>query len=127
MPTGARVFIVLGTIVALIGVGLGALGAHRLQAYIAPNMLPVWYTAVEYQMYHALGLMVLGVVSIQLPRSAPLKWAGALMAAGILLFSGSLYLYAFSGFRPLGRIAPAGGLCFIVAWAMFAWAVARGR
>jgi len=82
-------------------------------------MLAVWHTGIEYHIFHALGLLAVGIVTTQLPESAPLKWAGWLMLAGIVLFSGSLYTLALSGERWLGALTPVGGLAFLAAWALF--------
>ena len=126
MPGSAKLWISLGAVAALTGVALGAFGAHALKVQLAGDMLAVWRTAVEYQMYHALGLLAIGVLALHLPRSVPLKWAGALMATGIVLFSGSLYVISLTGLRGLGVITPVGGLAFIAGWAALAWAVLRG-
>ena len=125
MPNSAKLFISLGALAALIGVALGAFGAHALKARLAEDMLAVWRTAVEYQMYHALGMLVVGALAFHLPRSVPLKYAGALMAIGIVLFSGSLYVLSLTGMRGLGAVTPIGGVAFILGWASLAWAVLR--
>jgi uncharacterized membrane protein YgdD (TMEM256/DUF423 family) len=88
-------------------------------------MFGAWHTAVEYHVFHALGLLAVGLTAAQLPGSAPLKWSGWLMLAGIALFSGSLYALALSGERWLGAITPVGGLAFLAAWALFVAAVLR--
>ncbi|MSQ71536.1 MAG: DUF423 domain-containing protein [Betaproteobacteria bacterium] len=126
MPRSAKLCISIGAVAALIGVALGAFGAHALKGHLGGDMLVVWRTAVEYQMVHALGLFAVGLLALHLPKSAPLKWAGFLMAAGIVLFSGSLYVLALTGMRGLGAITPFGGLAFIAGWAALVWAVLRG-
>jgi len=113
-----------GALAGMTGVMLGAFGAHALRARLAPEMLAVYQTAVGYQLWHALALIGVGLLSFHLPASAPLRWAGALLALGILLFSGSLYLLTLGGVRA-GLVTPAGGVCWIVAWALLAWAVLR--
>jgi len=125
MTTGARVFLIAGGVAALLAVALGAFGAHALKTRIAPDMLAVWHTGIEYHIFHALGLLAVGIVAVQLPDSAPLKWAGWLMLAGIVLFSGSLYLLALTGERWLGAVTPVGGLAFLAAWALFVAAVVK--
>ncbi|MBI2318702.1 MAG: DUF423 domain-containing protein [Betaproteobacteria bacterium] len=125
MPATARLFLALGAIAMLAAVGLGAFGAHALKARLAPEMLAVYHTGVEYHVYHALGLLAVGLVALQVPESNWLYACGWLMAAGILLFSGSLYALALTGFRALGAITPFGGLAFMLAWALFAVAVFR--
>jgi uncharacterized membrane protein YgdD (TMEM256/DUF423 family) len=82
-------------------------------------MLAVWHTGVEYHLFHALGLIAVGAVSAHLPDSAPLRWSGWAMLAGIVLFSGSLYALALSGERWLGAVTPIGGVAFLAAWALF--------
>jgi uncharacterized membrane protein YgdD (TMEM256/DUF423 family) len=126
MAAGARLFLALGGVAALLAVALGAFGAHALKSRVPAEMLAVWHTGIEYHVLHALGLLAVGLVAAQLPESALLKWSGWLMLAGILLFSGSLYALALSGERWLGAVTPVGGLAFIAAWAVFTAAVLRG-
>ncbi len=125
-PGIARLFIATGCIAALLAVALGAFGAHALKARIAPELIAVYRTGVEYHFYHALGLILLGLAAFNLPDSVWLRAAGWTMLAGIVLFSGSLYLLALTGLRWLGAITPIGGAAFIVAWGLFA-AAALGR
>ena len=125
MTPAARLFIVMGALAAALAVALGAFGAHALRAKLPPDLLAVYRTGVEYHFYHALGLVLVGVAAQHLPESGPLKAAGWLMAAGIVLFSGSLYVLATSGVRALGMVTPVGGVAFIAAWALFAWALLR--
>ncbi|WP_340120844.1 DUF423 domain-containing protein [Methylobacter svalbardensis] len=109
-------FLLLGALSALIGVGMGAFGAHGLKTVISPEMLAVYQTGVTYQMYHALGLIGIALINQQAPDSKLLHWAGRLMFSGILLFSGSLYLLALLNLKWLGMITPIGGVCFLTAW-----------
>ena len=118
-----RTFLVTGSIAALLAVVLGAFGAHGLRHRITADLLAVYQTGAQYHFYHALGLLLLGVLSFHLPDSALLRWAGGLMLAGIVLFSGSLYLLAISGIRWFGIITPFGGMAFIIAWLLVALAV----
>jgi uncharacterized membrane protein YgdD (TMEM256/DUF423 family) len=122
MPATAKLFIALGAGAGALGVVLGAFGAHALKARLPSELLAVYQTAVQYHLLHALGLVAIGIVAVHLPASAPLKWAGWLMAAGIALFSGSLYLLAATGARWLGAITPLGGIAFIAAWLALAYA-----
>ena len=110
------VFLSLGALSALIGVGMGAFGAHGLKTVISPEMLAVYQTGVTYQMWHALGLVGVALIRQQVPDSKLLRWAGWLMFAGIVLFSGSLYALALLNHTWLGMITPFGGVCFIAAW-----------
>ncbi|MGZ4969618.1 MAG: DUF423 domain-containing protein [Methylobacter sp.] len=109
-------FLLLGALSAFIGVGMGAFGAHGLKAVISPEMLTVYQTGVTYQMWHALGLIGVALIQRQAPGSKLLHWAGWLMFAGILLFSGSLYALALLNHHWLGMITPFGGVCFLIAW-----------
>jgi len=120
-----KIFLAAGGVAALVAVALGAFGAHALKGRLSPEMLVVWHTAVEYHMFHALGLLALGLASIQLAESALLKWSGWLMLAGIVLFSGSLYALALTGARWLGAVTPAGGSAFLAAWVLFVIAILR--
>jgi len=110
------VFLLLGALSALIGVGMGAFGAHALKTIISPELLAVYQTGVSYQMWHALGLIGIAMIHQQAPDSKLLHWAGWLMFAGILLFSGSLYLLVLLNLNGLGMITPIGGICFLTAW-----------
>lgn len=118
-------FLVLGAVAAMLGVILGAFGAHALKARLSPDLLTTWQTAVQYQFWHALGLLLVGVLAFHWPASDLLKWSGWLMLAGIVLFCGSLYGLALTGMRWLGPITPIGGLAWIAAWAVLALGVAR--
>jgi uncharacterized membrane protein YgdD (TMEM256/DUF423 family) len=125
MPGTARLFLLLGGLAALLAVAVGAFGAHGLKARIAPELLSAYKTGVEYHFYHALGLILVGLTAWRLPESAHLKAAGWAMLAGIVLFSGSLYLLALTGLGWLGAITPFGGLAFLAAWGLFATAVVK--
>ena len=125
MTTSAKLFLAAGGLAALTAVALGAFGAHALKSRLSAEMLAVWHTGIEYHVYHALGLLAVGLAAQQLPDSGLLKWSGWLMLAGILLFSGSLYALALTGVRSLGAIAPVGGAAFLAAWALFVAAVLR--
>ena len=124
VPT-AKVFLILGGLNAALVVLLGAFGAHALKARLSAEMLAVYQTGVHYHLFHALGLIAVGLVATQIPASAYLKWSGWLMLAGIILFSGSLYVLSVSGLRWLGMITPFGGVAFIAAWIVFVIAIAK--
>jgi uncharacterized membrane protein YgdD (TMEM256/DUF423 family) len=125
MPATPKLFLFLGAIAAMLAVALGAFGAHALRAKLAPDLLAVYQTAVQYHFWHALGLLAISILAIHMPASLMLKWAGWVMLAGIVLFSGSLYVLAVTGARWLGAITPFGGAAFILSWALLAIAVAR--
>lgn len=120
-----KLFVSLGSINALIAVALGAFGAHGLENRLSTEMLSIFETGVKYHFYHALGLLAVGMIATQLPESGLLKWSGWLMFAGIVIFSGSLYILSVSGIKWLGAITPIGGTAFIVAWLLLAIAVLR--
>ena len=125
MPQSAKIFLLLGSLAMMFAVGLGAFGAHGLKDKLSADMLAVYRTGVDYHFYHALGLLALGMIAAHLPESDLVKWSGGLMAVGIVLFSGSLYLLALTGTRWLGAITPLGGAAWIIAWALLAAALLR--
>jgi uncharacterized membrane protein YgdD (TMEM256/DUF423 family) len=122
MSRQGRYFFTGGCIAALLAVMLGAFGAHVLKARVEPALLATYQTAVEYHFYHALGLLGAGLASAHCLRPGMLRLAGWLMAAGLLLFSGSLYLLVLTGVRGLGAITPLGGLAWMAAWLLLALA-----
>ena len=111
-----RTFWLLGCGFALLAVAAGAFGAHALRSRLAPDMLAVFETGARYQMYHGLALLAVAWAAARWPQSAAVPTAGWLFAAGILLFSGSLYVLAVSGVRWLGAVAPLGGTAFLLGW-----------
>ncbi|HEX7375410.1 MAG TPA: DUF423 domain-containing protein [Steroidobacteraceae bacterium] len=116
----ARRWIVVGAILMLLGVILGAFGSHLLAARLEPKQLASYQTGVLYQLLHALGLVLVGLVG---QVSVPTRWlraSAALMAFGIACFSGSIYLMTAGAPRTLGMVAPIGGLSFMIAWASLA-------
>ena len=125
MPIIAKLFLILGGINAALVVMLGAFGAHGLKARMTVEMLAVYQTGVHYHLFHALGLLAVGIVALHIVDSVYLKWAGWLMLVGIILFSGSLYVLSLSGLRWLGMVTPFGGLAFIAAWIVFVIAIAK--
>lgn len=114
-----KLFIILGALNAFIAVALGAFGAHGLEGKIPDKYLEIWKTAVQYQMFHAVGLLVLGLLAGKI--SSPLiNWSGWLMLIGIILFSGSLFVLSVTQIKVLGAITPLGGVSFLVAWVLMA-------
>ena len=109
-----------------LAVGLGAFGAHGLKARLDAAHLDIYKTAVLYHFLHALGMLIVATLpktGTFSPEAAnPVCW---LLAAGILIFSGSLYLLAVTGVSVLGAITPLGGVAFILAWLLLAWKLAR--
>jgi uncharacterized membrane protein YgdD (TMEM256/DUF423 family) len=121
----ARLAIVLAAALLFVAVGLGAFGAHALRSRLAPDVVAIYQTAVQYHFFHALGLLAVGILLLQKPESGALIAAAWLLVAGLLLFSGSLYALALTGIRGLGAVTPIGGLAFLAAWAILAWAAWR--
>lgn len=113
-------FIIAGAINAFLAVAFGAFGAHALKEKLSEKYLAIWDTAVQYQMYHAIGLIVIGILmsSNIIGNVSQLSWAGYLMLAGIVIFSGSLYVLSLSGIGILGAITPIGGVAFLAAWVL---------
>lgn len=107
-----------GALAASLAVVIGAFGAHALRdLLVATAREDTFETAVRYQMYHALALVVLGLAGSSI-RPSTLSWVGRLFIAGILVFSGSLYLLCLLQLPVLGAITPIGGVCFITGWGL---------
>lgn len=117
----AKTLILLASINGFLAVSLGAFAAHGLRARLDADMLNTFQTGVQYQMYHALALFGIGLLSLQFPTSSILRNSGFLIMAGIVLFSGSLYVLSLSGIRWLGAITPIGGVAFLCGWGLLAW------
>jgi uncharacterized membrane protein YgdD (TMEM256/DUF423 family) len=113
-----KLFILLGAINAFLSVALGAFGAHGLEGKVEPKYLETWKTGVTYQMFHATGLLIIGILLGKVPASALLSWSGWLMFIGIILFSGSLYVLSVTKISILGAITPLGGVAFLTAWVL---------
>ena len=119
----ARTLGVAGLLLAL-ATACGAFGAHALKGQLAPERLQLWETAVRYQFFQALGLLGVGLV-LRSSEAGVLRAAAALLIAGVLLFSGSLYALALCAPRPLGALTPVGGLAWIIGWLLFAYGAWR--
>jgi len=115
-----------GAIFMALAVLFGAFGAHALKNILSPEMLAVYKTGVEYQFYHALGLLLVGLTGFQV-KSKFINWAGILLVAGIILFSGSLYMLALSGIKTIGAITPIGGLSFVAGWICLAAGIIKRK
>lgn len=100
-----------------LGVALGAFGAHGLKNKISAEMLAVFETGVRYQMYHVAALLFV-VCLAQTARIQNLNLSAVLFLAGIMIFSGSLYILVFSGVKAWGAVTPVGGLCLLAGWAV---------
>ncbi len=125
-----KIYLVLGTILAGLGVVLGAFGAHGLKKFVGPETLATYQTGVQYQLYHAFALLAVGLLQTRF-SNAFLQWAGLCFVTGTVLFSGSLYLLA--SLKAMNRtpgtavvlLTPAGGLFFILGWILLLVGILR--
>ena len=118
----SKTILMTASILLTLAVAIGAFGAHGLKSHLSETMLQTYKTGVEYHFYHALGLMLIGVLSLSIP-SGLINWSAIFLTAGIILFSGSLYILAITGIKWLGAITPLGGLSFIAGWVLLFVAV----
>lgn len=116
--------VLVGAVYGFVGVALGAFGAHALRGRLSAELLAVWKTAVEYQLYHALALVLVGLIAVQRPSIA-ISNSSICFALGVLIFSGSLYLLALTGVRWLGAVTPIGGILLLAGWALLLWAALK--
>jgi uncharacterized membrane protein YgdD (TMEM256/DUF423 family) len=116
IQTVDRTFLIVGALAGLVGVALGAFGAHGLRARLPPEMLAVFETGVRYQMYHACAILIVALAAARLDGWL-IRGAGWSFALGILLFSGSLYTLALSRITLFGAVTPIGGVAFLIGWA----------
>ena len=120
-----KVFLMIGSIGAALAVALGAFGAHGLEGKLAERMMKNFQTGVQYQMYHSLGLVLIGLIAWKLQGSSLIYAAAWSLLIGIILFSGSLYVLSLTGMTKLGMITPFGGVAFIVGWILLVISVMR--
>ncbi|HYQ56805.1 MAG TPA: DUF423 domain-containing protein [Draconibacterium sp.] len=111
----SKTILLTASVLLMLAVAIGAFGAHGLKSHLSEEMLQTYKTGVEYHFYHALGLLLVGVLTVYTP-SVYLKWSAILLFTGIILFSGSLYVLAVTGIKWLGAITPLGGISFITGW-----------
>ena len=121
-----RLFALAGATLALVGVALGAFGAHALRERLSPEDLAIFETGVRYQMYHALALFAVAWAASRWPGTA-VNVAGWMFVVGVFVFSGSLYALVFTGTRWLGAITPLGGVALLLGWGLLAWGIFQGR
>jgi uncharacterized membrane protein YgdD (TMEM256/DUF423 family) len=112
-----KTFLIIGAVLMALGVGLGAFGAHALKQKLSAEMMTVYKTAVEYHFYHALGLILIGIL-YQLYPSKMVMTSGWVVFLGVILFSGSLYVLSITGIKWIGAITPIGGVAFIAGWVL---------
>ncbi len=121
----ARFFLMIAAVSGFFAVVIGAFAAHALKQILAPEAIEVVKTGVQYQMYHALALLLVALWLSHKPTTAGLKAGGLAFILGSLLFSGSLYALALGAPRWLGPVTPLGGLCFLIGWLLVAIAAWR--
>lgn len=125
-PEMDKTFLVLASLFGGLAVALGAFGAHALGDRLGPDGLAIYETAVRYQFYHALALIGVAFAVFRWPESSLAGAAGWLFVAGIVIFSGSLYVLVLGGMRWMGAITPIGGVALIVGWVCLGLAAWRG-
>ena len=121
----ARLVLFLAAVFLFAGVVAGAFGGHALKSRLAPDLMAIYQTAVQYHFWHALGLLGVGIALTLRPESGALVATAWLLVAGLVLFCGSLYALALTGLRGFGAVTPVGGFAFLAAWAALAWAAWR--
>ncbi|MOA07083.1 hypothetical protein D3C78_1267610 [compost metagenome] len=121
-----RKYVAVGAILMLLSVALGAFGAHVLEPIIGEKATGTYETGVHYHMIHGIGIILAAFATGLGADIRKMLWASRLFVLGIILFSGSLYLLAITGWKWFGPITPLGGVSFIIGWLMFALAV-RGK
>lgn len=119
-----KLFLILGVINGFLAVALGAFGAHGLEGRISESSLKTWDKAVNYQMFHTMALLVTGLLLAKF-TSGGAVWAGWMFFTGIVLFSGSLYIYSTTAIKTFAMITPIGGLAFLIGWVLLGTAVIR--
>lgn len=120
-----RIFFALGSLLAMIGVAAGAMGAHLLEGRLLPERLATFELAARYQIYHALALLGVAWAVTRWPGGLTVA-GGAFLLTGVVLFSGSLYALSLGAPRGLAFVTPFGGVSFIIGWALLAWSALRG-
>ncbi|MBF0358104.1 MAG: DUF423 domain-containing protein [Magnetococcales bacterium] len=118
----SRFFIISGALNCLLAVALAAFGKHNVRDNFDEHAFEIFQTAGDYQIHNGLGLILIGIICYQLSQSSFIKLAGWLMLAGVVLFSGSLYILAITDFSPIRWLTPIGGTTLITAWLCLIWA-----
>lgn len=127
MPRAARIFLIIGAVCLMFAAQLSAYGFHGLEGKVPVAKIGSWEWAVQMQVYHALGLILTGLLLRQLPDSRLLRGSGSLMVLGIILFSGSIYAEVLGAPAAVGEVAPIGGTSFMLAWLLTAIAAWRAK
>ncbi|MCP9768419.1 DUF423 domain-containing protein [Lacihabitans sp. LS3-19] len=122
-----KFFLLTGSFLGFLGVGIGAFGAHALHPMLeTAGRVDTFETGVKYMFYHAIALVLVGILSKEFPVKL-IKLSGNFFLFGVLIFSGSLFLICFTGINVFGAVAPIGGTLMIAGWAMLFWSVLKGR
>jgi len=121
----ARIALFLAALALFVAVAAGAFGAHTLARQVGPERLAVWQTAVQYHAWHGLALFGVGLLMREAPAHRGFAVAAWLFVAGIVLFSGSLYILAATGASGFGVVTPVGGIAFLAGWVTLGWTVLR--
>jgi uncharacterized membrane protein YgdD (TMEM256/DUF423 family) len=127
MPKAARIFMVVGAVCLMFAAQLSAYGFHGLEGRVPPARIRSWEWAVQMQVYHSLGLILIGLLSRQFQDSRLLRGSGSLMLLGMILFCGSIYAEVLGAPEAIGEVAPLGGSSFMLAWLLTAIAAWRAR
>lgn len=119
-----KVFLLLSVINGFLAVALGAFGAHGLEGKLSEKMIATWEKAVQYQMFHTVALFVTAIL-MQKMQVTSVATAGWFFFAGILLFSGSLYIYSTTAIKTFAMITPIGGVAFLIGWILLGYAIVK--
>ena len=123
----AKVVLIIAGIFGALAVGIGAFGAHGLEATLTANgRLDTYETAVKYQFYHTIALLLLGILMININHDY-FTWAAWSFVVGMVIFSGSLYILSLTNITWLGAITPIGGVALIVGWVFLILGAARAN
>lgn len=119
-----KLLVIIGAIFGFLAVALGAFGAHILDGNISDAMLKTWEKAVKYQMFHTVPIILAGLLYAKSTFNSFL-WSGWLFIIGVIIFSGTLYLYSTMGIRFLAMLTPIGGVTFLIGWIVFGYALVK--
>ncbi|WGZ95821.1 MAG: DUF423 domain-containing protein [Candidatus Thiothrix putei] len=118
-------FLLIASVSGMLAVVLGAFGAHGLEKLVDAKMLQRFHTGVEYQFYHSLALFLISILNIFI-KSKYITYAGYAFLFGMILFSGSLYLYVLTDIKGFALVTPLGGFSFIIGWGLLAFSAKNG-
>jgi len=119
-----KALFLVATINGFLAVALGAFGAHGLEGKVSEKALATWEKAVHYQMFHTMAILFTALAMFKI-QTASLVWSGWLFVLGIILFSGSLFIYSTTGIKMLAMITPFGGITFLIGWILLGYTVVK--